>query len=733
VRNEEELVELLLQLFDRREMATFVREGPSGRSLSALVSNLAAERDMFAEVVRALDRRQIIDDDFFDRLIEERPRAAVKIDSVRRRVLGEKSGPNADRYEFDFFISHASQDIAIARQLAERLLEMGASVFLAETNIEVGQDFGHAIERGIYRSRFVVVLLSRQAAQSRYIEMEMQLALKRERRSPFRISGLIPVLLGDIDWSDLPYLVKDIQSLDARSGDLRDAARRLLELRAGSVSTLNDFPVRASFDTQLRDLAVQFFQAAGRPVRTEGSTELSVPEPAWVASDFPASPSDARRLARLLEPSQIGYFLFKGTLPENTLLELDSLRIRGNPIVPISQGAMTSAVADQTASTVLLELETSYRGADNLFDTRNALIDERFLFGRAELLAQVGSALSRGEHVLVFGLRKAGKTSFLNILRQHLARHPFSSIDLQKYDRHTEDWPPLLFHQIVSSFDNWGRAEFADWPARNDGPLTTATELEDALRARRRWQKERGRNERLIVVLDEIERIFPDRGQTQELRQFVRAAGALRNLGQAATGRFVSIIAADLRPDVSRTNRLDDNTTNPFFSFFQELPLPLLSRSAIEEMLHSIARAMGISTVSTSSIQRLYDDAGGHPFLTRMIAGAAYRKRHHTAELTDDDLSAALDDLADRDLLGTFFRENLWGELRQGEREELRAAAKSARNLLGASLLRAIKAGGKHPHRALLTALGLIRDDRIPIGLFAEWLKDTPPSQATAK
>ena len=153
---------------------------------------------------------------------------------------------------------------------------------------------------------------------------------------------------------------------------------------------------------------------------------------------------------------------------------------------------MTAAVADHTASTVLLELETSYRGTDNLFDTRNALIDERFLFGRAELLAQVGSALSRGEHMLVFGLRKAGKTSFLNILRQHLVRHPFSSVDLQKYDRHTEDWPPLLFRQIVASFDNWGRAEFSDWPARDDGPLTTATELEDALRARRRWQEDRG-------------------------------------------------------------------------------------------------------------------------------------------------------------------------------------------------------------------------------------------------
>jgi hypothetical protein len=121
-------------------------------------------------------------------------------------------------------------------------------------------------------------------------------------------------------------------------------------------------------------------------------------------------------------------------------------------------------MADANCAIILADLKRAYESDDNLFDTKNAIVDERFFFGRSELLARVGSALARGEHVLITGLRKCGKTSFLNILRQHLSLRPVCFIDLQRYDRHREDWSAALFELIVQSCDKWGRSRFADWP-----------------------------------------------------------------------------------------------------------------------------------------------------------------------------------------------------------------------------------------------------------------------------
>ena len=73
------------------------------------------------------------------------------------------------------------------------------------------------------------------------------------------------------------------------------------------------------------------------------------------------------------------------------------------------------------------------------------------------MLTRIGSAIGRDEHVLISGLRKAGKTSLLNILRQHLVGYPVCLADLQRFDRHSEDWPPVLFAMMVEAVDLVGQ------------------------------------------------------------------------------------------------------------------------------------------------------------------------------------------------------------------------------------------------------------------------------------
>ncbi len=61
----------------------------------------------------------------------------------------------------DVFICHASEDKdAIARPLAEALVERGHAVWFDEFELEIGDGLRREIDRGLAISRFGVVILS---------------------------------------------------------------------------------------------------------------------------------------------------------------------------------------------------------------------------------------------------------------------------------------------------------------------------------------------------------------------------------------------------------------------------------------------------------------------------------------------------------------------------------------------------------------------------------------------
>lgn len=64
--------------------------------------------------------------------------------------------------EFDIFLSHASEDSNnIARPLANRLKELGLTVWFDEITLEIGDKLRDSIDRGLRSSDFGVVILSK--------------------------------------------------------------------------------------------------------------------------------------------------------------------------------------------------------------------------------------------------------------------------------------------------------------------------------------------------------------------------------------------------------------------------------------------------------------------------------------------------------------------------------------------------------------------------------------------
>lgn len=96
------------------------------------------------------------------RLIREREAHERRISGeIRSRVLLHDPAFAASQGEYDFFISHASEDKDdFVRELAEALSAKGAKVWYDELTLKVGDSLRRNIEHGLANSRFGVVVLS---------------------------------------------------------------------------------------------------------------------------------------------------------------------------------------------------------------------------------------------------------------------------------------------------------------------------------------------------------------------------------------------------------------------------------------------------------------------------------------------------------------------------------------------------------------------------------------------
>ena len=70
------------------------------------------------------------------------------------------------------FVSHSSQDKSFVRQLCTDIVHSGHTAWLDEWEIKAGDSIPHKIEKGIEEADFVIVVLSKNAIESKWVERE---------------------------------------------------------------------------------------------------------------------------------------------------------------------------------------------------------------------------------------------------------------------------------------------------------------------------------------------------------------------------------------------------------------------------------------------------------------------------------------------------------------------------------------------------------------------------------
>ncbi len=127
------------------------------------------------------------------------------------------------------FISYARADEAIAHRICDELEKRDISCWIAPRNVPPGMDYGQAIMDGIKNCPVMLVLLSEDSGQSRYVAREVERAVTHNttllpvRLTDLEIPARLEFFLGPCQWFDL-FPSQD----DARLGRLADSVHRLL-------------------------------------------------------------------------------------------------------------------------------------------------------------------------------------------------------------------------------------------------------------------------------------------------------------------------------------------------------------------------------------------------------------------------------------------------------------------------------------------------------------------------
>jgi hypothetical protein len=135
------------------------------------------------------------------------------IDDVlyERRMLGEMEHLPTEK---TVFLCHSSADKGIVRMVNDDLRRLGATTWLDENNIKVGDSLVGKISDGLKTSQFMAVFLSPESVKSLWTKKEWQSYLSRQ------LAGssvtILPVL---VEKCEIPAILADLKSSAVKKPD----------------------------------------------------------------------------------------------------------------------------------------------------------------------------------------------------------------------------------------------------------------------------------------------------------------------------------------------------------------------------------------------------------------------------------------------------------------------------------------------------------------------------------
>ncbi len=304
------------------------------------------------------------------------------------------------------------------------------------------------------------------------------------------------------------------------------------------------------------------------------------------------------------------------------------------PDAPVVIPYHTSEFSLATSEADIISRIREFSFSRDLFSMSSPLRSELYFYGRSNLINEISAKLSSRENFGLFGLRRSGKTSLISgISRSFGSRNGASvTIDCQSPSVHQLRWNELLRHIAIELKEVLPAKHKISSPSVYDPKLAATTFLEDI-----RILAKQSKKDFVAVLFDEIERIAPGTATSEHWnddRDFLLFWQAMRAAFQSPSSPLVYLIVGT-NPRCVETVKLHESD-NPLYGNVEKRFIPMFSAEQVSEMVVDLGSIMGVK-FDAESCMKLFQDFGGHPFLTRyacsFVANAA-RERPVTVDRT---------------------------------------------------------------------------------------------------
>ncbi len=264
----------------------------------------------------------------------------------------------------------------------------------------------------------------------------------------------------------------------------------------------------------------------------------------------------------------------------------------------------------------------------DLFGIASPLKDENLFFGRdrADLIAELYGKYRQGEHGGLFGLRRIGKTSILNLLRLRVEQSNGVVVYMDCTKYHHKRWNLFLQQIVREIFKKYSSGDADTVPSIPSGVLldedparyeeqNASISFEEDLTSLYHHLDDT----RILLIFDEIEQI----GYTTSPSEYWRDGKdalffwqAIRSVFQT-NSRLLSFVITGVNPKCVELAKIDE-VDNPIFSSLTPQYITLFDHKDVKKMVSDIGKYVGLR-FEEEIFAGLTNDYGGHPFLIRQV------------------------------------------------------------------------------------------------------------------
>lgn len=294
-------------------------------------------------------------------------------------------------------------------------------------------------------------------------------------------------------------------------------------------------------------------------------------------------------------------------------------------IVPFSYSEIENGLDDEKLQNRL----RSFLYERDLFGIASPLNSDNLFFGRdrTNIISEIYGKYRQGEHGGLFGLRRIGKTSILNLLRLRVERDNGVAIYFDCSKFHHQRWNLFLYQivqEIIEKYKNDTQEPdtlhlspdfyLADTELRYVEAKATLSFEADLTAIYKNLNKTR-----ILLIFDEIEQISYTTSPSEHWKSGNDAFffwQVIRSISQT-NNELLSYVITGVNPKCIEIAKINGNP-NPIFNGLTPQFISLFDLDDIKNMVSSIGGHLGIR-FEEEIYTKLIDDYGGHPFMTRQV------------------------------------------------------------------------------------------------------------------